>query len=145
MYFNHWHHGSWIEFYFHLMLALVQFWCKIWCVFIWNMYVCCPFSEAPQMTGDDEADMMKLMGFSGFDSTKVQSSVNSLAPGRCGCNRKLVIFKLISRITWIREHYLWNCLQVNATGPHWWLVNIGSSNGLVPSAGLSLDILKIES
>ena len=45
---------------------------------------------------------------------------NSLSPGRCGYNLKLAIFKL-------------NCLQVNVTGPPWWLVNIGSDNGLVPS------------
>ena len=27
---------------------------------------------------------------------------------------------------------LWNCLQINITGPHWWLINTGSGNGLVP-------------
>ena len=32
------------------------------------------------------------------------------------------------------EHFLWKCSQVNDTRPHWWLVNIGSDNGLVPSA-----------
>ena len=31
------------------------------------------------------------------------------------------------------ECFLWNCLQVNVTGPPWRLVNIGSDNGLVPS------------
>ena len=31
------------------------------------------------------------------------------------------------------EYFIWNCLQVNVTGPPWWLVNIGSDNGLVPS------------
>ena len=38
--------------------------------------------------------------------------------------------------------FLWNCYQVNATIPHWSLVNIGSSNGLVPSgtwASVDLD------
>ena len=37
--------------------------------------------------------------------------------------------------THIKERYLeyslWNCLQVNATRPYWWLVNISSGNGLV--------------
>ena len=31
------------------------------------------------------------------------------------------------------KYFLWNCCQVNATTPHWSLVNIGSGNGLVPS------------
>ena len=31
------------------------------------------------------------------------------------------------------KYFLWNCYQVNATIPHWSLVNIGSGNGLVPS------------
>ena len=33
---------------------------------------------------------------------------------------------------------MWNCSQVNATRPHWWLVNIGSGNGLVPSGNTPL-------
>ena len=31
------------------------------------------------------------------------------------------------------EHFMWNCSHVIATRPHWWLVSIGSGNGLVPS------------
>ena len=31
------------------------------------------------------------------------------------------------------EHFLWNCSQVNATRSYWWLINIGSGNGLVLS------------
>ena len=31
------------------------------------------------------------------------------------------------------RHLLWNCPDMNVTGPHWWSVNIGSGNGLVPS------------
>ena len=31
------------------------------------------------------------------------------------------------------KHFLWNYPQVNATRLHWWSVNIGSGNGLVPS------------
>ena len=36
------------------------------------------------------------------------------------------------------EHLLWNCLQLNATRPHWWLVNTGSGDGLVPSGNKPL-------
>ena len=31
-------------------------------------------------------------------------------------------------------YLLWNCHQMNVTGSYWWWVNIGSGNGLVPSA-----------
>ena len=36
------------------------------------------------------------------------------------------------------EYFLWNCPLVNTTSPHWWLVNIGSGNGLVPSGNKPL-------
>ena len=36
------------------------------------------------------------------------------------------------------KYFLWNCYQVNATTPHWSLVNIGSDNGLVPSGNKPL-------
>ena len=36
------------------------------------------------------------------------------------------------------ECSLWNCSQTNTTGPHWWLVNIGLGNGLVPSGNKPL-------
>ena len=61
---------------------------------------------------------------------------NSLAPGRCCCNRKLINFKVISSID--LEHILCNYLQVNATRPHLWLVKLGSDNGLVPSGNKPL-------
>ena len=32
----------------------------------------------------------------------------------------------------------WYCPHVIITGPHWWLVNIGSGNGLVPSGNKPL-------
>ena len=35
-------------------------------------------------------------------------------------------------------YFLWNCYQVNATTPHWLLVNIGSVNGLVLSGNKPL-------
>ena len=46
---------------------------------------------------------------------------------------KLVIFKLSHITERYPEHFLWNCPQVNATRPHYRLVNIGSGNGLMPS------------
>ena len=54
--------------------------------------------------------------------------INSLTLGRCICNLDL---KLILRHL---KHFLWNCFQFNATRPHWWLVSIGSGNGLVTQA-----------
>ena len=54
--------------------------------------------------------------------------VNSLAPGKCGC-----IVNFQTHIKKYHEHFLWECPQVNVTRPHWWLVNIGSGNGLVLS------------
>ena len=38
---------------------------------------------------------------------------------------------------WLR-HLLWNSPNMNVTGLHWWSVNIGSGNGLVPSGNRSL-------
>ena len=35
------------------------------------------------------------------------------------------------------KYFLWNCYQVNATIPHWSLVNIGAGNGLVPSGTIT--------
>ena len=64
--------------------------------------------------------------------------------GWWGGNSKLVIFKHIWRID-IFSFSLWNCLQVNATRPHWWLVNIGSGNGLVPSGTKPLPELMFDS
>ena len=36
------------------------------------------------------------------------------------------------------EHFLWNYPQVNTTRSHWWLINTGSGNGLVPSGNKPL-------
>ena len=57
--------------------------------------------------------------------------VNSLASTRCGCNLKLVIFKLASRIDIISI----SCEiapKVNDTRPHWWFGNTALGNVLVP-------------
>ena len=39
---------------------------------------------------------------------------------------------------WWLRHLLWNCPRMNDTGLHWWLVNIGSGNGLVLSGNKPL-------
>ena len=39
---------------------------------------------------------------------------------------------------WWLRHLLWNCPDMNITGLHWWSVNIGSGNGLVPSGNKPL-------
>ena len=51
----------------------------------------------------------------------------SLAPGTFDYSLKLVNFTLISTIT------ILSIIYEIAITPHWWLVNIGSGNGLVPS------------
>ena len=56
-------------------------------------------------------------------------NVNPLASEKSGWNFKSVIFKLKDRYL---KQLLQNCLQISATIPYWWLVNIGSGNGLVP-------------
>ena len=77
------------------------------------------------------------------------SGINSLAPERCGRNFKrlkktqwslgnlneilnMYNFQMDFSDWWLR-HLLWNCPNMNVTGLHWWSVNIGSGNGLVPS------------
>ena len=39
---------------------------------------------------------------------------------------------------WYLQIFLWWCPQMNATGPCWWSVNIGSGSGLVPSGNKPL-------
>ena len=36
------------------------------------------------------------------------------------------------------QHFQWNCHQLNAIRSHWWLINIGSGKGLVPSGSKPL-------
>ena len=55
---------------------------------------------------------------------------NWLTPGRCSCNLRLVFFHIKDKNL---EHFLWNCFQVNVTKTHWWLINNGWGNCLVPS------------
>ena len=58
--------------------------------------------------------------------------INSLALGKLEWNFKYVIFKWIFSDWWLR-YLLWNFLNMNVTGLHWWSVKIGSGNGLTPS------------
>ena len=48
-----------------------------------------------------------------------------------------LLFQICNFQTHVRDrylkHFLWNCLQVNATGSHWSWANIASSNDLMPS------------
>ena len=62
---------------------------------------------------------------------------NSLAPGRFEYNFIYVIFRTDFNDWWLR-HLLWNCPHMIVTGLHWWSVNIGSVNGLVPSGNKPL-------
>ena len=65
-----------------------------------------------------------------LDNAISANFVNSYAPGRGSCYFELAMNRLISR-TYI-YNISSNCPQVNAIRPHWWLVNIGSSNGRMP-------------
>ena len=63
----------------------------------------------------------------------MQFDVNSLGPGRFQFNfrNQVVNFQANFSEWWLR-YLLRNYPQVNTNIPYWWLVNIGSSNGLVP-------------
>ena len=65
-----------------------------------------------------------------------RAHINSVAPGRCGCNLKIIWYFFISSFkTYIKDrytrHFLWNCPQENATRPYGYKVNINSYNGLI--------------
>ena len=44
-------------------------------------------------------------------------SINSLAPGRCGCKLDLIIFKIISIKYIYLKYFMWNCPLLNITKP----------------------------
>ena len=44
---------------------------------------------------------------------------------------------------WWLRYFWWNCPQLIVTGYHWWYVNIGSGNGLVPSGSRPLPKLML--
>ena len=64
--------------------------------------------------------------------TVSRNGINSLDPGKCGCNIWLYDFETLFS-DWCLEYFLWNCPRVIATGPPWWRVNIALGNGWLPS------------
>ena len=68
----------------------------------------------------------------------ILSHLKSLAPGRCGSTLELVIFKLRSWIDILCISCKIIYTEVKATGPHQWLVNIVSGDGLVQSGNKPL-------
>ena len=64
---------------------------------------------------------------------------NSLAPGKFERNFRYQVCNFQTDfIDWWWRHLLRNCPNMNVTGLHWWSVNIGSGNGLVPSGNKPL-------
>ena len=61
--------------------------------------------------------------------------LNSLAPGWFVRSVKGILFKFMASYV---EQWPGNCIQENATCPHWWQVDIGSGYGLVPSGSKPL-------
>ena len=53
---------------------------------------------------------------------------------RCHCTH----YDILQHVPDSVHGNLWNCSQVNATEHLWWLVNIGSGNGLMPSGNKPL-------
>ena len=66
------------------------------------------------------------------DGRLISPEFNSLAPGRFECNFQMDFSH------WWFMHFLWNWPNMNVTGLHWWSLNIGSGNGLVPSGNKPL-------
>ena len=109
-------------------------------------------SLAHRLLGTEEdvaeaADLLSLLSsnveqyFKSRDSgTELQEWVDPLTCWRLGCNRKLEIFKLISRTGVFPVKLALSCPLANARGvrPHWWLVNIDSGDGLVQSGNKPL-------
>ena len=95
--------------------------------------------------GTEEIDPLNLAALSGlcwpsfqYIRSKVHCKlyfpyfVNSLAPGRSGCDFKNTFFNIVFLIGTFRFPHD-NRPKMIATGLHWWYVNSGSGNGLVPS------------
>ena len=59
-----------------------------------------------------------------------------MALGRYSCDLEL-IFKICIKDRHLK-YFMSMCPQLNVTRSHWWLVSIGSSNGLVPSGNKPL-------
>ena len=61
--------------------------------------------------------------------------VNSLVPGSCGCNSENVIFKLIKQNNSMNSLGICRDIALRWIPPvesHWYEINIGSGDGLVP-------------
>ena len=64
--------------------------------------------------------------------------INSLAPRRCSWHKSKINHLKIIRIN-IVQNFMWNYPQVNFARHHWWLINLGSSNCLVPSGNTTIN------
>ena len=67
---------------------------------------------------------------------RLRSVLDGYPLEECFCNFKGEIFTHMKDK--ILGHFQWNCPQVKASRSHWWLVSIGSGNGLVPSGNKPL-------
>ena len=54
------------------------------------------------------------------------------------CHIMNLLWALSDKGTCVCFCWVWNCPNMNVTGLHWWSVNIGSGNGLVPSGNKPL-------
>ena len=63
-------------------------------------------------------------------STNLESKINSLAPWRCWCNSKKVIFIFQAHFIYQYKYLLWKYIHVNFTRQE-------SGNGLVPSDNIT--------
>ena len=63
--------------------------------------------------------------------------INSLRPRGIWLQSRISKFQTHMNDKYLK-YFLWNCYQVNASTPHWSLVNIGSGNGLMPSGNKPL-------
>ena len=77
-------------------------------------------NEVTYWSWDNMADILKFILLSGnWHIFHPQNPINSLAPGRIEWNFKYLIILAHFTDWWLR-YLLWNCFQVNVTGPYWW-------------------------
>ena len=94
--------------------------------------------SCPNMT-DDQSTLVQVMAWCHQATSHYLSQCwpRSLTP--YGITRpqwvKLVIFKIKDSS---EELFPWNCSNLNATRPHWLIINIGSGKVLVPSGNRPL-------
>ena len=68
----------------------------------------------------------------------IRDQINSLTQGKIWMKFGISNFQAQNFNDWWLRYLLQNCTQMNATGPYWLQVNIGSGDGLVPSGNKSL-------